>query len=80
MSVLRNLRALLKELNVYKKYLSILSVMLLLQGCVSSTKFETSDINLCGELPSVSVNDTTETILEVDNFNAKYVALYCNAK
>jgi uncharacterized protein YceK len=56
---------------------SILIVMLLLSGCA---KVATSEINLCNQLPSVSRLDTTQTILEVDNFNAKYKAAYCNAK
>jgi hypothetical protein len=50
--------------------------MLLLSGCVSPV---TSEINLCNQLPTVSTQDTTQTIIEVDNFNAKYKALYCNA-
>ena len=57
--------------------------MLTLSACVSTEMSETSSsgkINLCRELPSVSVRDTTETIIEVDNFNAKYRALYnCDA-
>lgn len=53
------------------------SLVLILSGCVNTVR---SEINLCGQLPSVSVRDTTETILEVDNFNQKYMALYCNAQ
>lgn len=49
---------------------------LLLSGCVGTG---TSDrINLCNELPTVSEKDTDQTIIEVDNFNAKYRAGYCN--
>lgn len=45
-------------------------------GCVGTG---TSDrINLCNELPTVSEKDTDQTIIEVDNFNAKYRAGYCN--
>lgn len=49
---------------------------MLLSGCVGTG---TSDrINLCNELPTVSEKDTDQTIIEVDNFNAKYRAGYCN--
>jgi hypothetical protein len=34
--------------------------------------------NLCDDLPSVSILDTDQTIIEVDNFNTKYRSLYCN--
>lgn len=54
----------------------ILIGMLLLTGCVETVKSGT--INLCNNLPSVSVKDTDQTIIEVDNFNAKYKAAYCN--
>ena len=37
-------------------------------------------INLCNQLPTVSEKDTDETIIEVDNFNAKYRAAYCAIK
>lgn len=50
--------------------------LFLLTGCVETVKSGT--INLCNDLPSVSVKDTDQTIIEVDNFNAKYKAAYCN--
>lgn len=50
--------------------MSLLSVT----GCVAPSG--TNRINLCNELPTVSVNDTTQTINEVDNFNEKYRAAY----
>lgn len=53
----------------------ILIGMLLLSGCVGTVKSER--INLCNQLPSVSEKDTAQTIIEVDNFNAKYKAAYC---
>lgn len=49
--------------------------VLLLSACQGAG---TSGINLCDELPTVSRNDTDQTIIEVDNFNAKYEAIYCN--
>jgi hypothetical protein len=56
----------------------MLLVMLLLPACGSQDMLER--INLCNQLPTVSEKDTDQTIVEVDNFNAKYEALYCNAK
>ncbi|RTL05370.1 hypothetical protein EKK58_08195 [Candidatus Dependentiae bacterium] len=50
--------------------MSLLSV----SGCVATSG--TDRINLCKELPTVSVNDTDQTIIEVDNFNEKYRAAY----
>lgn len=55
----------------------ILIVMLPLSACVGLDTFERT--NLCNELPTVSEKDTDQTVIEVDNFNAKYEALYCNA-
>ena len=55
----------------------IVIVPMLLSACVGTAKSDR--INLCNELPSVSEKDTTQTILEVDNFNAKYKAAYCDA-
>jgi hypothetical protein len=55
----------------------ILIGMLPLTACVGLDTFEMT--NLCNELPTVSLRDTDQTIIEVDNFNAKYKALYCNA-
>lgn len=51
--------------------------MLLLPGCAKKGDF--GKIDLCDELPTISPADTEQTIIEVDNFNAKYEALYCNA-
>lgn len=48
--------------------------MMLLPACQSTTMSDR--INLCNDLPSVSVKDTDQTIIEVDNFNAKYRAAY----
>lgn len=46
--------------------------LLLLTGCL---KVEDSAIKtLCPHLPTVSRQDTPQTIIEVDNFNAKFDA------
>lgn len=54
---------------------SIVLVMSLLSvtGCVAPSG---DRINLCNQLPTVSENDTDQTIIEVDNFNEKYRAAY----
>lgn len=52
--------------------------LLFLTACVNLDM--SGKINLCNQLPSVSEKDTDQTIIEVDNFNAKYEALYCHAK
>jgi len=49
---------------------------MLLSGCDHVVQSER--INLCNQLPTVSEKDTTQTIIEVDNFNEKYRAGYCN--
>jgi hypothetical protein len=52
----------------------MLLVMTLLSACASVGTSGT--INLCNKLPTVSEKDTDQTIIEVDNFNAQYRALY----
>ena len=52
----------------------VIPVMMLLSACASPIGL--GKINLCKELPTVSGKDTDQTIIEVDNFNAKYEALY----
>jgi hypothetical protein len=47
---------------------------MLLSACVPVT--QSDRINLCNDLPTVSERDTTQTIIEVDNFNEKYRAAY----
>ena len=49
--------------------------MLALSACVSTA--QSARINLCNQLPTVSEKDTAQTIIEVDNFNEKYRAGYC---
>lgn len=54
------------------KFLSALIVIAALTACV---RVEESAIKtLCKDLPTVSTKDTTQTIIEVDNFNAKFEA------
>jgi len=56
----------------------LLALMLLLSGCAAGG---TSGINaICDiQLPTVSVNDTDQTIIEVDNYSEK-VILACKGK
>ena len=51
---------------------SILIAMLLLSACVRPE--ESAIKTLCDDLPSVSEADTDKTIVEVDNFNARFEA------
>lgn len=53
---------------------STLIVTMLLSACVNTS--QSDRINLCNVLPTVSEQDTDQTIIEVDNFNAKYRAAY----
>ncbi len=49
--------------------------MLALSACTPVA--QSARINLCNQLPTVSEKDTAQTIIEVDNFNEKYRAGYC---
>ena len=62
------------------KHLFTLALMMLLIGCQTTASLETSQSAICTlTLPTVSRLDTPQTILEVDNFSAKFRSA-CNAE
>lgn len=53
--------------------------MTLLVGCVKPDEYAIR--TLCKDLPTVSQQDTPQTIIEVDNFNSKFdAAVGCPTK